>query len=290
MGAEVMARARRFGVLVVAVMTTLAAAPLRAQSSDDGSPAPFPGTLAPTGGDLSRFLPKDAFRDDGQRTMGAFGKNLGRNFVGVFAKGNLAPLLIGASLTGASSFLDQGVQTRYGQNTGGLLASPGSTAGGPSVMLPLMGGLFLAGRVSHSGTFRAATYDMAQALIVNSTYTEIFKRAVGRPRPDMSDNKSFPSGHASNAFALATVANAHFGAKVGIPAYLAAGAIGFARIDNNKHNLSDVVAGATLGYIVGRTVVKQDGGTTHGRKTRFQLVPSAPPSGAGVGAGVSVAW
>jgi membrane-associated phospholipid phosphatase len=285
-----MARVKRFGVLVVAVMTTLAAAPLRAQPSDDGSLAPFPSPLAPTGGDLGRFLPKDAFRDDGRRTMGAFAKNLGRNFVGVFAKDNLAPFLIGASVTGASSFLDQGVQARYGQNTDSLLANSGSLAGGPSCMLPLMGGLFLAGRVSHSGTFRAATYDMAQAFIVNSTYTEIFKRAVGRQRPDMSDNKSFPSGHASNAFALATVANAHFGAKVGIPAYLAAGAIGLARVDKNKHNLSDVVAGSALGYIVGRTVVKQDGGTTRGRKTRFQLVPSAPPSGAGVGAGVSVDW
>jgi hypothetical protein len=281
---------KRFGVLVVAVTTALAAAPLRAQSSDDGSLGPFPSPLAPTGGDLSRFLPKDTFQDEGRRTMGAFGKNLGRNFVGVFAKDNLAPLLIGASVTGASSFLDQGVQTKYGQNTGGLLAGPGSMAGGPSVMLPLVGGLFLAGRFSPSGTFRAATYDMAQVFIVNSTYTEIFKRAAGRQRPDLSDNKSFPSGHTSNAFALATVANAHFGAKVGIPAYLAAGAIGFARLDNNRHNLSDVVAGATLGYIVGRTVVKQDGGATRGRKTRFQFVPSAPPSGAGVGAGVSVDW
>jgi membrane-associated phospholipid phosphatase len=280
----------KLGVVVMAVMTTLAAAPSRAQSPDDGSLAPFPSPLAPTGGDLSRFLPNDAFRDDGQRTMSAFGKNLGRNFVGVFAKGNLVPFAIGASLTGGSSFLDKGVQAQYGQNPGGLLATSGSTAGGPSVMLPLMGGLFLAGRVSHSGTFRAATYDMAQALIVNTTYTEIFKRAVGRERPDLSDNKSFPSGHASNAFALATVANAHFGLKVGIPAYLAAGAIGLSRLESNKHNLSDVVAGATLGYIVGRTVVKQDGGATHGRKTRFALVPSAPPSGAGVGAGVSVDW
>ena len=280
-----MASVKRIGVVVVVVMTTLGAAPLRAQSSDN-----FPSPLAPTGGDLSRFLPKDTFQDEGRRTMGAFGKNLGRNFVGVFAKDNLAPFLIGASMTGASSFLDQGVSTKYGKNTGGILASPGSMAGGPTIMLPMVGGLFLAGRVSHSGTFRAATYDMAQAFIVNSTYTEIFKRAVGRERPDLSDNKSFPSGHTSNAFALATVANAHFGAKVGIPAYLAAGAIGFARIDNNRHNLSDVVAGATLGYIVGRTVVKQDGGTTHGRKRRFQLVPSAPPSGAGIGAGVSVDW
>src|SRR5258707_13555442 len=108
--------------------------------------------------------------------MGAFATNLGRNFVGVFAKDNLAPFVIGASLTGGSSFLDKGVQAQYGQNPGGLLATSGSKAGGPSVMLPLMGGLFLAGRVSHSGPFRAPTSDMAQAFIVNTTYTEMLNR------------------------------------------------------------------------------------------------------------------
>jgi len=155
-------------------------------------------------------------------------------------------------------------------------------------MLPLVGGMFLVGRVSHGETFRAATYDMAQAFIVTATYTEVLKRAVARPRPDLSDNRSFPSGHTSNAFALATVANAHFGPKVGVPAYLAAAAIGLARVDKNVHNLSDVLAGATLGYVVGRTVVKHDG--TPQRKAHFQIVPSAPASGAGVGAGFSVDW
>src|SRR5262249_39952569 len=149
--------------------------------------------------------------------------------------------------------------TQFGTNTGGLLASPGSTAGGGSVMLPLVGTMFLTGRLAHSGTYRAATYDMAQAFIVTATYTEILKRAVARPRPDLSDTPSSPSGPTSNAFALATVANAYFGAKVGVPAYLAAAAIGAARVDKNVHNLSDVLAGATLGYIVGRTVVKHDG-------------------------------
>ncbi len=222
---------KRFGVLVMAGL--LLAAPLSAQTSEEPGP---PSLLPPSGGDLSRFLPRDGFREDGRRTMGAFAQNLGRNFVGVFSKDNLAPFLIGASVTGAGSFF----------------------------------------------------YDMAQAFIVTATYTEILKRAVGRPRPDLSDNRSFPSGHTSNAFALATVANAHFGPKIGVPAYLAAVAIGAARVDKNVHNLSDVLAGATLGYVVGRTVVKHDG--TPQRKAHFQIVPSAPASGAGVGAGFSVDW
>jgi membrane-associated phospholipid phosphatase len=274
---------KRFGVLVMAGL--FLAAPLSAQTSEEPGP---PSLLPPSGGDLSRFLPRGGFREDGRRTMGAFAQNLGRNFVGVFSKDNLAPFLIGASVTGAGSFFDKRIATQYGTNSGGLLANPGSTAGGPSVMLPLVGGMFLAGRFAHSDTFRAASYDMAQAFIVTATYTEILKRAVGRPRPDLSDNRSFPSGHTSNAFALATVANAHFGPKIGVPAYLAAVAIGAARVDKNVHNLSDVLAGATLGYVVGRTVVKRDG--TPQRKAHFQIVPSAPATGAGVGAGFSVDW
>jgi membrane-associated phospholipid phosphatase len=43
---------------------------------------------------------------------------------------------------------------------------------------------------------------------------------------------------------------------VGVPSYAAAAAIGYARIVRDKHYLSDVVAGATLGYVVGRTVVR----------------------------------
>jgi membrane-associated phospholipid phosphatase len=52
------------------------------------------------------------------------------------------------------------------------------------------------------------------------------------------------------------VAERHYGWKLGVPAYLVAGIVGASRIDQDKHYLSDVLAGATLGYIVGRTVVR----------------------------------
>jgi hypothetical protein len=88
---------------------------------------------------------------------------------------------------------------------------------------------------------------------------------------------------------MATVAEYHFGPKIGIPAYLAAGFIGASRLQSNKHYLSDVVAGAALGYIVGKTVVRENGEPVKGQ-TRISLVPSTDAQGSGVGAGVNITW
>jgi membrane-associated phospholipid phosphatase len=52
------------------------------------------------------------------------------------------------------------------------------------------------------------------------------------------------------------VAERHYGWKIGVPAYLLAGLVGASRLEQDKHYLSDVVAGAALGYVVGRTVVR----------------------------------
>src|SRR5262249_34019131 len=117
----------------------------------------------------------------------------------------------------------------------------------------------------------------------------IGKHAVGRTRPDGSNNMSFPSGHTSNAFAMATVAEYHFGPKVGIPAYLAASLIGASRIQSNKHYLSDVVAGAAPRPLVGKPSVGENGEPIKG-KARISLVPSTDAQGTGVGAGLSIAW
>jgi membrane-associated phospholipid phosphatase len=100
------------------------------------------------------------------------------------------------------------------------------------------------------------TYDMLDAAIVDYACAAVLKAAVGREQPNGQDDKSFPSGHTSNAFAMATVAERHYGWKVGVPAYLVAGLMGASRLHQDKHWLSDVVAGATLGYIAGRTVVR----------------------------------
>lgn len=64
----------------------------------------------------------------------------------------------------------------------------------------------------------------------------------------------FPSHHASSSFAMAAVLDEHYGARVGIPAYAVAGLIGWSRIDERAHDLSDVLFGAALGYVIGKSV------------------------------------
>jgi membrane-associated phospholipid phosphatase len=254
------------------------------------TPATPPPTLAgPSVPALTDAKPLslDGFEGDGRRTMADFPKNLGRNLIGVFSRQNLIPFAMGVALTGTSSQFD----ARANHVLAGSCISCGSTgatAGGAAVV-PFVGALFLAGRVSPQGRFRAMTYDFTQALIVTEAYTGLLKYTVQRPRPDGTDNLSFPSGHTSAAFSLATVAEQHYGWKIGVPAYLVASGIGLSRVESSKHNLSDVLAGATIGVIVGRTVARRDGDRP-AKKSTFAITPQTDAEGGGVGVGVAASW
>ena len=67
-----------------------------------------------------------------------------------------------------------------------------------------------------------------------------------RPRKN-GDMNSFPSGHASNAFAFAGTVYRNHGWILGGPAFAMAAFVGFSRMNDNAHYLHDVVFGATLG-------------------------------------------
>ena len=117
---------------------------------------------------------------------------------------------------------------------------------------------------------------------MTTAITASVKTMTERDRPDISDERSFPSGHTSNSFTWATVAAHHYGWKAAIPAYAFAGYVGASRIQSRKHHLSDVLAGATLGFIVGRTVSRR---YAPGGNGRVRVNVTVPPGG---GAAVSV--
>lgn len=263
--------------LVLSVGTTFIPSPAQASEAP-----PLPSILPETdpAGDFEPFLD-----GDGRRTVGRFGANLGRNLLGVVSKDSLKPFLLGVGAAGAGSAFDGGAQRFFERHPMQRFGDFGAKLGGASVVAPLAGVLFAAGRASDDPRLRAATYDVAQAFLVNGAYTMAIKYAVKRERPDGSSRSSFPSGHTSNAFAFATVAGHYYGPKLGIPAYALAGLIGVSRIEKRAHHLSDVLAGATLGYVVGRTVTREDGEPI--RHRQIHLGPAFAPEGTGVGMAVS---
>ena len=190
--------------------------------------------------------------------MGRFASNLFRGAVGIVSTDNIKPLVIGGVGTGIGALFDDDVAA--------WIADPDHSFGNsledgaqPAVIGGVVFVLFASGRAVDGPRYRAMTYDWMHAFLINAAYTVLLKEVVRRERPDGEDNLSFPSAHASNAFALAAVAERHYGWKAGVPAYALASAVAVSRLQRNKHYLSDAMAGATLGYIVGRTVVRVNG-------------------------------
>jgi membrane-associated phospholipid phosphatase len=101
------------------------------------------------------------------------------------------------------------------------------------------------------------------------------KEAFPSIRPDRSDNKSFPSGHTSVAFAAAgTIHNRH-GWEAGLPAYLVASFVGLSRVEARKHRVGDVLVGAALGIGTSHLITRR-------KDARVQLVPWGDTKSGGV--------
>ena len=202
--------------------------------------------------------PKVAAEPDGRRTVGRLPANLFRGTLGMFSRDGRNGALIGVAATSLGSFFDGRVEDRIADPSNKFARSVENAAGGiPSALA--VAGVFAAGRVVDNPRFRAMSYDLLGAALVNGFWTTVLKQSIGRKRPDESDRLSFPSGHASNAFAIATVIERHYGGKAGWPAYALASTVAVSRLQRDRHYLSDVLAGATLGYAVGRSVVRVNG-------------------------------
>lgn len=79
-----------------------------------------------------------------------------------------------------------------------------------------------------------------------------FKQLTHIQRPDGSTYNSFPSGHTATAFACAEFLFQEFKDRslwYGVAGYAVAAGTGFLRMYNNRHWLTDVVAGAGFGIL-----------------------------------------
>ena len=91
---------------------------------------------------------------------------------------------------------------------------------------------------------------MTKATLYSGAITDISKRIVNEKRPNGS-TYSFPSGHATTAFAFSSVVMMEHSLPWGIAANAMAAFVGFSRMNDNAHYLQDVLAGATIGTMYG---------------------------------------
>jgi hypothetical protein len=141
-------------------------------------------------------------------------------------------------------------------------------------LLPAAATVYTVGRVKDQPKVSHMGMDLIQSLLVSEGLVQTLKYATQRERPDMSNKHSFPSGHSADTFAFATALERHLGWKGAVPAYIFSSYVAISRLPDNEHWLSDVVFGATVGIIAGRTV------TRHGRE--FPVTILAVPGGGAI--------
>lgn len=97
------------------------------------------------------------------------------------------------------------------------------------------------------------------AELATTGITNLLKDTIKHPRPNGGDNTSFPSGHSSNAFSSAALANRnlnsiHMPEQARLPLQIGnnvlATGVSWARVEEGAHYPSDVLAGAALGHFI----------------------------------------
>jgi membrane-associated phospholipid phosphatase len=254
----------------------------------EGTPAAPPAEPTPEG---QQHRPRGW--NDRRRTVRGYPANLVYDAVRVFSVPNLPPLLLGGGAAAVATSLDSSTVSYFSRHPDRTLGNVGAQIGGTVAGAGLIVGLFSAGRIAPGDGFRSFSYDASQSMLIASAYTYVIKLSSHRERPDQSNHQSFPSGHTSLAFSWASVVGKYYGPAGGIPAYTVASLIAVSRLAHRSHYLSDVVAGATLGYATGMTVVRANSRGATGPPARpivaaprLMLRPDAGPRGDGSGVAV----
>ncbi len=158
------------------------------------------------------------------------------------------------------------------------------------IVFPAISSLYLTGYLFKYKKLKTASLSAIESALISGIFTTIIKASFHRHRPNTgnpyntfdgpsftSKNNSFPSGHTAVAFAIAdSFSKAYSGYPV-VPVLLygLAGAVGFSRINDNKHWASDVFLGAAIGITVSRVIYKYN----NSLETNLKIFPSIKDKG-----------
>jgi len=204
-------------------------------------------------------------------------RNLGEDLKHLPAAQNLYLAGIGGGLAAVVHPVDQTFNARLRSNYDEVNAAfaPGKYVGNTPEQVALSLGTYAYGRLFDQPKTSHVGMDLLQAQILTELLVQPIKFATRRQRPDGSDRQSFPSGHAAITFAGATVIERHLGWRKSLLGYGIASYVAASRLHDNRHYLSDVVFGAAVGSIAGRTVV-------HHAADYWAVVPVSVPGGAAI--------
>lgn len=186
------------------------------------------------------------------------------------------------ALVGASHQFDRRVRAHFATGSNAILNGKDKNSlrdALPAVAL-IAGTWIYAGILGDPDGYRE-TWSLLEAGVFSTVTAEILTYAGGRKRPDATTSPnqwrqggdSFPSVHATAAFAIGTVfaesGNDEYRWIRRILGYGVAGATSYIRVRNNVHWVSDTVAGAALGIATARFVLNRQSAEDH-RSVAFE--------------------
>jgi len=138
--------------------------------------------------------------------------------------------------------------------------------------IPALGLLYGVGAIIKNDKARYTALKGVEAYIIGFLADNLIKQLTQRHRPYQDNppnpwiwegpfsgtiNSSFPSGHSTNIFAVATVVATSYSKTIWVPVlcYTLAGLTAASRVYQNDHWFSDVFVGSALGFGIGRLVM-----------------------------------
>ena len=189
---------------------------------------------------------------------------------------NLTALLLatGASIAMGESDADDNLAENFERHRvfKGFLDESLNIIGSPGFHFPATGLWYALSAADNDEFNKDRAWTMMTALSVTGLTTVSLKAIVHNDSPNGKD-WAWPSGHTSSSFTVASVLHEFYGPEVGIPAYLMASLVAYRMMDTGDHWGSDVVFGATLGWVVGHTIAGKHKDLEVGG---FTVLPYAP--------------
>ena len=255
------------GLLAVSAATAQAQDELQSPQPPAAGDQPAqkpPEVQTPPAGQNPPAAVGEAGHKETRNFFSALGHNLGDDVKHMPRLNTVYWLAGGGALALAVHQKDSTINAHFVNDTTDGLWTPGHIIGSTPVLLGSSFAVYIVGRTKKMGRVQHLGMDEIEATLLAEGITQGLKVAVRRDRPPQTDGNqsttySFPSGHATLTFAAATVLQQHLGYKAGIPTYLVASYVAMSRLHDNVHKASDVVFGAAMGVVIGRSV------TWHGR-------------------------